>query len=86
MRRFVGEIQTKGSGFIALYEIYSILGDQVCRVAFFVGLFGVSPPVFIADLVDVRYVVHVAADITGKFIETLPDGVEANLVADMPPR
>ena len=84
MRRLVRQIQTEGFVLMPLDEVNPMPGDQVGAVACFGSLLMIFPPVVVARLVDMRVVIHVAADVADELVKALPDGIEFRTVTHMP--
>ena len=68
---FVCDVEAKGRVFMVFDELYGMLGDEVCGIAFFFDVFEAFPPVVSFHAVVVRDVVDVAADISAKAIKVV---------------
>src|SRR5690606_31975567 len=62
VRRLVGDVEAEGAVAVLLDEPHGVPGDQVGGIARLIPDLGPVPPVEDAGLVDVRVIIHVAAD------------------------
>ena len=84
VRCLVRQVEAEGSVAVLLNELQRVLGNQVCRIAFFDGVLVLMPPVVVAGLIDVRKEVDVAADVPAERIEPMVDGVVVAIVSQVP--
>ncbi len=81
---FVCDVEAKGRVFMVFDELYGMLGDEVCGIAFFFDVFEALPPVVSFHAVVVRDVVDVAAYISAKAIKVVVQGIEFFVVSEVP--
>ena len=81
---FVCNVEAKGRVFVVFDELYGMLGDEVCGIAFFFNVFEALPPVVHFHAVVVRDVVDVAAYISAKAIKVVVQGIEFFVVPEVP--